>query len=56
MKTHPRSPISHLRSPLIEHTRAPITLSRRTAVLIAACLLAGGCTASTWLHLLITTP
>lgn len=36
--------------------RAPIVLSRRTAVLIAACLLAGGCTLSTWLQILITTP
>lgn len=30
--------------------RAPVVLTRRTAVLIAACLLAAGCTASTWLN------
>lgn len=34
--------------------RAPICLSRRTALLLVAVLLAGGCTLSTWLNLLLT--
>lgn len=37
----------------LEHTEAPVSLSRRTAVLLLACALAAGATASTWLQLLL---
>jgi hypothetical protein len=45
---------THHRIEGLTHERAPICLSRRTALLVLACALGAGCTLSTWLQLLLT--